>query len=131
MTFPVIHLLACTALIAAAFYRIAGTGTTPTAHRFLFPFIVVAALAGMAVSYLYCMEFFVAWYSGGKHEFDAVKFRLTGPYGWVYTSCALAPLLPAAAIIPWLGKRPLPVALLGILAPLPGLIYFLGGLMRH
>lgn len=126
-----VHLSACSALVAAAVHRIVKSGTAPNAHRFLFPFIVVAALAGMAVSYLYCMEFFVAWYSGGKQEFDALKFRLTGPYWWVYASCALAPLLPAAAIIPWIGTRPLFVILLGTLAPLPGLIYFLGGLMRH
>lgn len=121
-----LHFIACFALVFAAFYRIAKAGITSTAHKFLFPYIIVAALVGVVLSYLYCMEFFVAWYSGGTHEFEAVKFRLTGPYWWFYVSLVIAPLLPAFAILPWIGKRPLAVALLGIFAPLPGLIFASG-----
>jgi hypothetical protein len=125
MTLVVIHLLACTALIAAAFYRIARAGPTPTAHKFLFPYIIAASLFGMVLSYLYAMELFVAWYSGADPAYDPTKTLPTGLYGWLYFSLPVTPLLPAAAIIPWIGKRPLLVALLGILAPLPDLVMIL------
>jgi hypothetical protein len=125
MTVPILHLLACTALIATASYRIARAGITPTAHRFLFPYIIAASLLGMILSYLYAMELFVAWYSGADPAYDPSKALLPGLYGWLYFSLPITPLLPAAAIIPCIGKRPLLVALLGILAPLPNLIVIL------
>ena len=130
MTLPILHLLACTALIAAASYRIARAGTAPTAHRFLFPYIIAASLIGMVLSYLYAVELFVAWYSGADPAYDPAKALLAGSYGWLYFSLPVAPLLPVTAIIPWIGKRPLLVALLGILAPLPELIVVMKGLMR-
>jgi hypothetical protein len=126
MTLPILHLLTCTVLIAAASYRIARAGTTPTAHRFLFPYIIAASLIGMLPSYLNAMELFVAWYSGADPAYDPAKALLTGSYGWLYFSLPVTPLLPAAAIIPWIGKRPLLVALLGSLAPLPDLVMILG-----
>ena len=111
----ILHLCACGVLIAAAVYRLYTRGTA-TAHGFLFPYIIVAALAGMVISYIHAMELFVAWYSG------AAKYRLTGPYAWVSISMSIAPLLPAFAIIPGVGRRPMTVALLGVLAVLPGFL---------
>lgn len=125
----VLHLLVCSALIGAAFYRIAKQGTAPTAHHFLFPYIAVAALTGLVITYLYGMELFVAYYSGAGPSHAAARLRLDGPYGWFYISLAVFPLLPALAILPWIGRRPLAVASLGVLAPLPGLIMTLGMIM--
>ena len=119
MIFSVIHLLAGTALVTAAIHRLVKKGNAPTARKALFPFIIAASLIGMILSYMYAMEFFVGFYSGAKYELAAAKFRLTGPYGWIYLFLAITPLLPAAAILPWIGRRPLTVALLGILALLP------------
>jgi hypothetical protein len=125
----VLHLLICSALIGAAFYRIARAGTAPTAHRFLFPYIAVAALTGLVIAYLYGMELFVAYYSGAGPAHAAAKLRLDGPYGWLYISLVVFPLLPAIGILPWIGRRPLAVALLGVLAPLPELLMTLGMIM--
>jgi hypothetical protein len=116
MIMTLAHLLACLALIAAVIYRIMKFGTAPNAYRFLFPFISAAALAGMIDFYRLCMEFFVAWYSGARYQLEAMEYRLTGPYGWVYVSRALAPGLPVAALIPWIGKRPCVVAVLALAA---------------
>ena len=110
------HLLTCLALIAVVIYRITKFGTAPNAYRFLLPFISATALVGMIDFYLYCMEFFVAWYSGARYQLDAMEYRLTGPYGWVYVSRALAPWLTVAALIPWIGKRPIVVAVLALAA---------------
>ncbi|WP_367871932.1 hypothetical protein [Luteolibacter sp. Populi] len=121
MLFFILHLLACGVLVAAAVYRLYTRGTAP-AYGFLFPYIIVAALAGMVISYMYAGELFVAWYSGAAIEIEAAKYRLSGPYAWVYISMLIAPLLPVFAIIPWVGRRPLAVALLGLLAVLPGFL---------
>jgi hypothetical protein len=125
----IIHPLACFALVTAAIYRVAKVGPAPTAHRFLFPYIAVASLVGLVLSYLVGMELFVAYYSGANDAHAAAKLRLTGPYGWFYVFLVGAPLLPALAVLPWIGKRPLVVALLGIVAPLPGLIFAIGPLI--
>ena len=44
----------------------------------------IILLTGTIVGYAYIMELFVAFYSGGKFEIDAFKFRITGPYWWAY-----------------------------------------------
>ena len=57
----------------------------------------ILLLTGTIVGYAYLMEFFVAFYSGGKYEMAAFFFRATGPYWWAYLvmiSCnVLAPQL--------------------------------------
>jgi hypothetical protein len=129
MTLLVVHIVACFTLAAAASYRLMRAGPAPTAHRFLFPYIIAASLVGMVISYLYAMEFFVAYYSGSDNPHLAARLQPGSPYAWFYASLVLAPLLPAFAIFPWIGKRPLAVARLGILATLPGLIFVLGDLL--
>jgi len=40
---------------------------------------------GMIVSYAYCMEVFIAWYSGSHYEQALFKFRaMGGPYAWSF-----------------------------------------------
>jgi molybdopterin-containing oxidoreductase family membrane subunit len=40
---------------------------------------------GMIVSYAYCMELFIAWYSGSHYEQSLFAFRaLGGPYAWSF-----------------------------------------------
>lgn len=36
------------------------------------------------VGYAYCMEFFIAWYSGNEYESFAFINRAFGPYAWAY-----------------------------------------------
>jgi hypothetical protein len=123
-----LHLLACSALVGAALYRITKAGAAPTAHRFLFPYIAVASAVGLVMSYLSGMELFVAYYSGTDNALLAASLRLASPHGWFFISLTIAPLLPALAILPWIGRRPLTVGLLGVLAGLPGLIVLSGAL---
>ena len=130
MILQVVHIVACFILVAAASYRLIRAGPAHTAHRFLFPYIAVASLVGMILSYLYAMEFFVAYYSGTDNPHLVARLQSGSPYAWFYASLVLAPLLPALAIFPWIGKRSLAVARLGILATLPGLIFVLGDLFQ-
>jgi molybdopterin-containing oxidoreductase family membrane subunit len=39
---------------------------------------------GSMVGYAYIMEFFIAWYSGGRFELFAFMNRALGPYAWAY-----------------------------------------------
>ena len=52
---------------------------------------------GMIVVYGYCMEMFMAWYSGNPYEMGMLQTRLFGPYKWLYYALffcnALAPQL--------------------------------------
>jgi len=52
---------------------------------------------GMIVVYGYCMELFMAWYSGNPYEMGMLQTRLFGPYKWLYYALffcnALAPQL--------------------------------------
>ena len=41
-------------------------------------------VTGIIVLYSYVMETFIAWYSGDPYEWAMMKFRMFGPYGWVY-----------------------------------------------
>jgi len=127
MIASIVHLLACVILVAAACYRIMKAGPAPDAHRFLFPYIVVAALTGLVAFYVNSMELFVAYYSGSD---PAAAFRLNGPYWWVYSSLAFVPLLPGAGILPWIGGRAVWVAALGVLATLPKCFLLVGGLIH-
>ncbi|GAA5121584.1 hypothetical protein GCM10023212_17050 [Luteolibacter yonseiensis] len=55
-----------------------------------------------------------------------LSYRLTGSYAWVYLSAALLAILPCLGIVPGIGKRPLLVASLALLAMPPAAfaIYF-------
>jgi molybdopterin-containing oxidoreductase family membrane subunit len=44
----------------------------------------VLLATGMIVGYAYCMEFFMAWYSGSLYERFAFWNRAFGPYGWSF-----------------------------------------------
>jgi Ni/Fe-hydrogenase subunit HybB-like protein len=44
----------------------------------------IILLTGTMVGYAYCMEFFIAWYSGNPVEYWTFVNRATGPYWWAY-----------------------------------------------
>jgi len=44
----------------------------------------VITATGTMVGYAYMMEFFIAWYSGGRYERFAFINRAFGPYWWAY-----------------------------------------------
>jgi molybdopterin-containing oxidoreductase family membrane subunit len=51
-------------------------------HLELMNKIIIAT--GLLVGYSYGMEFFIAWYSGGKYEQFTFVNRAFGPYAWAY-----------------------------------------------
>jgi Ni/Fe-hydrogenase subunit HybB-like protein len=57
----------------------------------------VIILTGLIVGYSYALEFFLAWYSGNRTEFDLFVYRATGNYAveyWTMVTCnAVLPLL--------------------------------------
>src|SRR3989440_1959696 len=51
-------------------------------HLELMNKVIIAT--GLLVGYAYGMEFFIAWYSGGKYEQFTFINRAFGPYAWAY-----------------------------------------------
>jgi len=51
----------------------------------------------LAWSYINLLELFTGWYGGSPFELESLRYKLTGPYGWLYWSmwlcCGAAPLL--------------------------------------
>jgi len=109
-----LHHAACAALLIAALYRIFTTGRQATAHRSLFPFIVIAFGFGVLASYLIGMEFFTAWYSGASFDPMTRKPRALGTAGFLLW-LPVFPLLPGLGLIPAIGSRPLIMAALAVL----------------
>jgi uncharacterized membrane protein YozB (DUF420 family) len=114
-----LQLLSCATLAAAAIrWRIrhrAGEG----AHRSLFPFIIAAGVMGCVLVVSYMIESFVAYYSGSIFEVRTVTYRFDGSYQWVYLTVILLPLLPISGLLPAVGKRPLLMAVIAVLAMIP------------
>ena len=49
----------------------------------------------------------------------SISFRMNGPYAWAYSLAIILPVLPVAGILPVIGKRPLLMAGIALLALLP------------
>jgi hypothetical protein len=111
-----VHLLTCLSLIFTGLAIHRGNNKTLS---YLFPLILLSAIAGIALIYPYAIEIFVARYSGAIYEMEALTFRLTGPYWWVYYASIILPPLPGLALIPAVRKQPIVVALLALLGAVP------------
>lgn len=72
------------------------------AVRLLSPALVLHAVVALLIGYGFCMELFVARYSGAKYtlEAEAMRIRLTGPYWWAYSLWMIASLVPVLFLIP-------------------------------
>jgi hypothetical protein len=90
-----------------------------SAHRFLFPAIVTAGLLGCGLLLPFAMETFIAYYSGSSKPMAVMRYRLTGPYWFVYFTGILLPPLPLLGLIPAFGKKPILMAVIAVLAALP------------
>jgi len=106
-------------LAIAAGRMIFHRSTSETAHRSLLPFIVVASILGWCIIYPFAVEIFVAYYSGAIYEMEAVSFRFSGVYWWVYTAGFILPLLPMIGLLPWVGRRPTLIAGIALLSLIP------------
>lgn len=118
MLLTTLHALACLALIGAAVGWRMRHGKSTTAHRFLFPYIIATGIAAILLLGEPLVEIFIACYSGATFT---IRMRYTGPYAWVFLAGGFLPFLPALGILPTLGKRPVVMASLGLLALLPAL----------
>lgn len=113
-----LQFLACLALAVFALrWRLAHAGES--AYRHLLPFTFAAGALGFILVYPFAMEFFVAWYSGAMYEMESVLFRFNGPYWWAYRSGFILPLLPVFGLFPWIGKRPVVMLVIAVLALIP------------
>ncbi len=71
-------------LFAAAARAISGVDSFITGNH-VDHMCKVVLLSGTVVGYAYCMELFMAWYSGSKYEGDAFLLRARyGPSPWYY-----------------------------------------------
>lgn len=119
MIIQILQLCACIALVAAAIYWRLKNPPGEGAHKFLFPFIISAGVMGCVLVGPYGMEAFVAYYSGALYEVHPVAFRLEGPYRWVYLTAFILPLLPVFGLLRPIGKRPVLMTVLALLATVP------------
>ena len=118
-----LQLAACTALLIAALYRQTTAGEQAArSHRFLLPFMIVAFGFGVIVSYLLGMELFLAWYSGASYSGKGSPLQPGGSLAWLPPVLPCLPLLVGFGTIPAIGRRPLVVAALALLAMVPGVV---------
>ena len=115
----ILHAVSCVALLAAAFRWQFARPAHGDARRFLFPFILAAAVLGCLSVAPWALELFAARYSGRLYEMEAMSFRFSGPYWWVYAAGFILPLLPVSGLFPAFGKRPLLMAVMALLALIP------------
>ena len=106
---------ACLALVFAGIYWRVKHGKA-NAHRFLFPYIIAAGIAGLLPLAALGLELFVAWYSGAVSASGSVSFVVVGHYRWLLAILFCFAMLPAAGIVPAVGKRPILMACLGLLS---------------
>ena len=85
------------------------------AHRFLFPYIIAAGIAGLLPLAALVMEFFVAWYSDPLYA-HVLLYVYGGSDMWLWMVMIGFPILPAAGIVPAVGRRPILMACLGLLS---------------
>lgn len=114
-----LQFFACFALAVFALRWRVTHGAGEGAYRYLVPFSIAASVLGFVLVYPFAMELFVAWYSGAMYEMEAVAFRFNGPYGWAYRAGFILPLLPVFGLFPWIGKRPVVMLVIAVLALVP------------
>jgi hypothetical protein len=114
-----LQFLACLALAVFALRWHVTHAAGESAYRHLLPFTIAASVLGLVLVYPFAMELFVAWYSGAMYEMEAVAFRFNGPYWWAYRAGFVLPLLPVFGLFPWIGKRPVVMLVIAVLALVP------------
>ncbi len=112
----IVQLVACAALIAAAWVWLIGRKARIGAHRFLYPYIVVAFLAGVFLAYDAWMDFFVAWYSGAQYQAEG-QFGLSIEQYAI--ACSILWVLPGFGLIPFIGTRAFVMIYLACAASIP------------
>jgi molybdopterin-containing oxidoreductase family membrane subunit len=76
----------------------------------------VTLATGSIVGYAYCMEFFIAWYSGNPYERFTFLNRAFGPFGWSYfTMMTCNVIVPQFFWIKWFRTNLVAVFVLSIL----------------
>jgi hypothetical protein len=119
MIIPALQVIACVTLAFFAIRWRLMYSARENAYRFLLPFIIAAGILGVILVCPYVTEVFVAYYSGVQYEMEAVLFRFHGPYWWVYCAGFILPLLPTCGLVPLIGKRPVLMAAIAVVALIP------------
>lgn len=119
MILMALQFLACLVLAVFALRWRFTHAAGESAYRHLLAFTFVAWVLGFVLVYPLAMEFFVAWYSGAMYEMESVLFRFNGPYWWAYRAGFILPLLPMFGLFPWIGKRPVVMLVIAVLALIP------------
>lgn len=119
MILMALQFVGCLALAVFALRWRLAHAARESAYRHLLPFTIAAWVLGFVLVYPLAMEVFVAWYSGAMYEVEAITFRFNGPYWWVYRAGFVLPLLPVFGLFPWIGKRPVLMLVIAVLAMLP------------
>ena len=122
-----LHLLACTALVAASLYwrNHATEGASIYCH--LLPYIIAAGFLGLLLLYGYFMEFFVASYSGALYEVGELT---RGQIAWIAISGFLT-ILPLVGLIPAIGRQGLLLLVVACLAAVPSVVSLVSYRSNH
>lgn len=120
-----LQFMACLSLAVFALRWRLSHAAGESAYRHLLPFAFAAWVLGFVLVYPFAMEIFVAWYSGAMYEMEAITFRFNGPYWWAYRAGFILPLLPVFGLFPWIGRRPVLMLVIAVLAILPVSVFYL------
>jgi hypothetical protein len=122
-----LHLLACTALVAASLYWRHHATEGASIYRHLMPYIIAVGILGLLILYGYFMEFFVASYSGAMYEFGDLT---RGQIAWSAISGFLT-ILPLVGLIPAIGRQSLLLLVVACLAAVPSTVSLVSYRSNH
>ena len=122
MPFTILHIAACLCLTAASLFWLLKHERKENAHQFLFPFILAAGILGSVLLYLRVMELFIVDYSGALYETDGASPPGHGLHRTILQASLGLLCLPLAGIFPGVGRRPLLMGGIGLLAIIPTLL---------
>jgi len=91
------------------------------------PYIIAAGLLGLLTLYGYCMEFFVASYSGAIYQVGELT---RGQIAWIAISVFLT-TLPLAGLIPAIGRHGLLLLAVACLAAVPSVVSLVSYRSNH
>lgn len=113
-----LHLIACIALVMASIHWRSRSDGGDSIYRRMRPFVFAAGFFGLLVLYGPLMELFVVYYSGAIYETGALtRWQLA----WIAVYMTLT-LLPLAGLVPVVGRRSLPLIVIGLLAAVPDVV---------
>jgi hypothetical protein len=123
------HALSCIALAFASIYWKRKRSTENKTYRFLFPYVLAAGILGVTRILFPIMALVEAGIEHGAN--DVYSYYLDGPQAGLFLLWILLPLLPVLGMVPAIGRKPLLVGSLALLAMIPSAFVIFSELIRN